>query len=433
MNKLIITDSETGKVTEYMLDVDKNPLEGVSITVIGQNNTISIETPFRFQKSNIFIRANNTLIEAKKSTSNWPIIVQISIRNGNNQCLFIGENFTSGGTSIEMVQPNCQCTIGDDCMFSNNIQLLAADGHCIFDEENNLINWSSGISIGNHVWVGKNATILKNTLISDDSIIGANAIIARRFEESKVAIAGSPTKIIKRGIRWERTALETYRNRTLLKGTNMNQIFLIQNNKKTEIFLDELKKIYPNIKINFIGEENIIELSSSIKFSKTGDLTINVMGNSNHVQIGDNVIFNRNVAIVFQAGGPSVKANNCSLKIGARCNFNGASISFILGESDTNIFVGEDCLFANNITLTTTDNHVIYDVRSNERVNNGGDIYIGNHVWVTRDVMILNNSSVGNDSVLAARCLLTKKFECNNVILGGVPAKIIKENINWKL
>ncbi len=432
MNKLIVKDSKTGTVTEYNLDIEKSPLDGVTITVVGKNNTISIETPFHFQRSSIFIRTNNVLIDAKKSTSNWPIVLNISIRNGEGQRLFIGENFTSGGTNIEMLQPNCQCIIGDDCMFSSNIQFLAADGHCIFDNENKLINWSSGIEIGNHVWIGKNATVLKNTRIANNSIVGANAVVTSKIDDENVALAGSPAKIVKKGIRWERTALEKWNHSSLQQGDTMNKIFLIQNGEKKEISLHDLCDFYPRLNVNFSGIGNVIELHNNIKFSQQASLNINVLGNTNRVEIGSECIFNRNTSIVFQGGGPGAKADNCTCKIGDNCNFNGANISFILGEKNTNISVGNDCLFAQNITMTTTDNHTIYDIDSQERVNLPGDIHIGNHVWIAREVLILNNSLIKDNCVVASRAVVTKKFEEENIVVGGVPSKIIKRNTNWK-
>lgn len=55
-----------------------------------------------------------------------------------------------------------------------------------------------------------------------------------------------------------------------------------------------------------------------------------------------------------------------------------------------------------------------------------GSVKIGNNVWLGRGAMILKDSIIGDNSVVAAGSIVTKKFR-NNKILGGMPAKVIKE------
>lgn len=55
-----------------------------------------------------------------------------------------------------------------------------------------------------------------------------------------------------------------------------------------------------------------------------------------------------------------------------------------------------------------------------------GSVKIGNNIWLGRGVMILKDSIVGDNSIVAAGSVVTKKFE-DNKILGGIPAKVVKE------
>ena len=139
---------------------------------------------------------------------------------------------------------------------------------------------------------------------------------------------------------------------------------------------------------------------------------------------------NRDVIINFR---PQVdfKADNCKMYIGKKCIFNGGSINFILGEEGPEIHIGAGCLFAHNVKMKTTDNHVIYNIETRKRENPAGNIVIGNHVWFCDDVLILNNSRVCDNSVVATRALLSGVITEENVVLAGIPARIVKRNINW--
>jgi acetyltransferase-like isoleucine patch superfamily enzyme len=88
-------------------------------------------------------------------------------------------------------------------------------------------------------------------------------------------------------------------------------------------------------------------------------------------------------------------------------------------------------MFANDIDLRTGDSHSIIDSLSSERINYAQDINIGNHVWVASHVSILKGVHISDNSVVATRAVVTKSFQENNILIGGMPAKKIKENINW--
>lgn len=54
-----------------------------------------------------------------------------------------------------------------------------------------------------------------------------------------------------------------------------------------------------------------------------------------------------------------------------------------------------------------------------------GSFVIGNNVWIGNNTTILKNSKIGNNSIVAAGAVVSGIFPCN-VIIGGVPAKVIK-------
>lgn len=93
-------------------------------------------------------------------------------------------------------------TIGDDCLIAKGIQVRTGDSHSILLlSSNQRINYSQNVSIGNHVWIGANATILKGVEIEDDSIVGGGAIVTSNVSSNTV-VAGIPAKVVKEGITW---------------------------------------------------------------------------------------------------------------------------------------------------------------------------------------------------------------------------------------
>ncbi len=112
---------------------------------------------------------------------------------------------------ISTFNAGTRISIGDNCGFSGTV-IGAHTGIRIGDDvkcgANTLItdsNWHpedprsgkpSKVSIGNNVWLGVNAVVLKGVTIGDNSIIGANAVVSRDIPANVVA-AGNPCKVIK--------------------------------------------------------------------------------------------------------------------------------------------------------------------------------------------------------------------------------------------
>lgn len=60
------------------------------------------------------------------------------------------------------------------------------------------------------------------------------------------------------------------------------------------------------------------------------------------------------------------------------------------------------------------------------------NIYIGEHCYLGSGVKFSPGSSVSNNTIVALGSIVTKKHECKYILIGGVPAKILKENYDWK-
>ena len=95
------------------------------------------------------------------------------------------------------------------------------------------------------------------------------------------------------------------------------------------------------------------------------------------------------------------------------------------------IRIGNDCLLSSEIVFRTGDSHSIVDLNGH-RINSADDIEIGNHVWIGHRALIQKGVNISNNTVIATGAIVTKSFEETNIILAGVPAKIVKHSIDWR-
>lgn len=124
--------------------------------------------------------------------------------------------------------------------------------------------------------------------------------------------------------------------------------------------------------------------------------------------------------------------NDSVLHIGENNYFNPSGIPFhIIASEHKNVFIGNNNLFSFGTSIRTADPHLIYDIESKKRVNNSKSCYIGDHIWIGQNVLILKGTNVQTGSVIGAGSVVaSKKLKSNSVYVGS-PAKLIRKNIYW--
>lgn len=122
---------------------------------------------------------------------------------GSNLKVKIGDNCTVNGLFITCRDQDI--LIGNDCLISSDVKIRSSDSHKIFDLDSNiLINKPlTPVIIEDHVWIGQDVFIGKNSLISEGSIVAARTTVTKVINEKNCVIA-EYSKIIKRNIRWEK-------------------------------------------------------------------------------------------------------------------------------------------------------------------------------------------------------------------------------------
>ncbi len=173
-----------------------------------------------------------------------------------------------------------------------------------------------------------------------------------------------------------------------------------------------------NVELDVIGDDN------KIIIGRGGALTnvrIRLRGSGHRIEFGENCRISRGALLWFED-------ENGLLQVGS----NTTMVEVVIGvtESGSEVVIGEDCMFANDIDLRTSDSHSVIDLSTGERLNYPGNINIGQHVWIAPHSVILKGVSIGENSIVATGAIVTKSFG-SDVIIGGNPAKIIKADVSW--
>ncbi len=89
--------------------------------------------------------------------------------------------------------------------------------------------------------------------------------------------------------------------------------------------------------------------------------------------------------------------------------------------------IGDNCLIGHGVSIVA-GSHVYgrEDIPINMQGIEARPIKIGNNVWIGAKVTICGGATVGNNVVIGANTLVCKNIP-DNVVVGGVPAKIIKK------
>ena len=127
------------------------------------------------------------------------------------------------------------------------------------------------------------------------------------------------------------------------------------------------------------------------------------------------------------SAGNSIRVDKGTLEIGQRFSTN--KNCFIA--CSKGVTIGDDVTLGWNVNIRDNDGHTIIDGATGQP-SESAPVSIGSHVWLCAYTDVLKGSVVPDDCVVAYRSLVTKAFETKNAIIGGAPAKVLKENIRWE-
>jgi acetyltransferase-like isoleucine patch superfamily enzyme len=85
--------------------------------------------------------------------------------------------------------------LGDGCMLANGAYITDSDWHGLYDRVERAAE-PTPVRLGDNVWVGDHATVLKGVTIGDNSVVAARAVVTSDVP-ADVVVAGNPAKVVK--------------------------------------------------------------------------------------------------------------------------------------------------------------------------------------------------------------------------------------------
>lgn len=162
-----------------------------------------------------------------------------------------------------------------------------------------------------------------------------------------------------------------------------------------------------------------IEMSEHASFEinrqdyiKTHECSTLYLGENAHLKLNGRFTMHGHSTIMVHQG--------AKLEIGHNTYLNGGSI-----DCSHHISIGKDCAIADGVRIIDESWHA-----TNSQIAES-EIRIGNNVWIATGALILPGVTIGDGAIVAAGAVVTKDVPAKCMV-AGVPAKVIKESIEWK-
>lgn len=195
---------------------------------------------------------------------------------------------------------------------------------------------------------------------------------------------------------------------------NGNQVILIKDGQEI------LNPIIEGLVVKFEGKNGKIIIHHPIKIIENLNI---ICGDDSLVEIKESDNYYKHSLI-------AATAKNSYIKIGKNCSLNWGCNLIVDFEPNLHIILGDECMLAPRVWMRTSDGHSVLSM-DNKLLNKGGNIEIGNNVWILQNCAILKKSFIPNNTIVGTYSVVNKKFDKEYTMIAGNPAKVVRENIYW--
>lgn len=181
-----------------VLQTSHSIIKKSKVSVVGNDNSIDIGKSDIYQSVISVTGRNNRLI-----IGDYTRIYNLTLIIKSDNCsISIGDRTSFGGGQVVCAGEGNSISFGKDCMIAEGVDIWNSDTHIITIQGKPVENHKP-ITIQDHVWLGKDVTVLKGVTIGADAIIGMKSIVTRDIRPGTVN-AGVPAIEIKDCANWVR-------------------------------------------------------------------------------------------------------------------------------------------------------------------------------------------------------------------------------------
>ena len=118
--------------------------------------------------------------------------IWLSVRNPGSRVMISANSRLGNGVELIALE---RIELGERCLIGAGTRIVDADFHGVRAEERGCEGLKAAVQIGDQVWVGMHATVLKGVRIGGGAVIGAGSVVTREVPPGAVA-AGNPARLI---------------------------------------------------------------------------------------------------------------------------------------------------------------------------------------------------------------------------------------------
>lgn len=183
---------------------------------------------------------------------------------------------------------------------------------------------------------------------------------------------------------------------------------------------NQIQGTFPKLeksKIIFEGKNNILFCEEGVTLRES---VLTMKGNHSVIYLGKSCFDYKLNVVVF---------NDCVFHMG-RHNYINNKLSVILSEQ-RHCFIGDNGIFSQRIWIRNADAHLIYSCKTGKRTNLSKSIYIGDHVWIGQDCLILKGTQIDSGCIIGGMSVVAGKHIFYNEVWAGNPVIKISDNVFW--
>lgn len=181
----------------YVYNYSGLDLKSIKLRFRGTNNLLIVADEVEIMNSSFDFRASDSVVYVGTNSLRAHILM------GHGVSIYIGKGTTFTNTCNITAAEGHDILIGEDCMIAEGVYVTNTDGHPIFDQSGQRVNPGKSIHIGDHVWIGRGAEVLKGVKVHSGSIVGAKAVVTKDIPSNSVSV-GNPNRVLRSDISFGR-------------------------------------------------------------------------------------------------------------------------------------------------------------------------------------------------------------------------------------